>query len=158
MSETRCSTDGVILYGPPGCGKTMLAKALSNELEFTFISVACTSILNKYQGESEKSVSQIFAEARSCQPCILFIDEMDALCSERNDDNNGSMYKIVVDLVQIYPLSIQVEIQLSTRFWSNLMALRVMKIQSYWLSELQIIWRKSTMLLKDQVVWVAILR
>ena len=83
--------DGVILYGPPGCGKTMLAKALSNELKFSFISLSCTDVLDKYQGESEKNVRDVFMKARSCQPCILFIDEIDALCSERNEGNDGSM-------------------------------------------------------------------
>lgn len=70
----------------------MLAKALSRESEFSFISLACTDILSKFQGESEKNVRDAFNKARSCQPCILFIDEIDAVCSERDDSNSGSTF------------------------------------------------------------------
>ncbi|CAM9142566.1 unnamed protein product [Discosporangium mesarthrocarpum] len=74
---------GVLLYGPPGCGKTLLAKAVANESGANFISVKGPELLDKYVGESEKSVRQVFQRARASSPCIIFFDELDALCPRR---------------------------------------------------------------------------
>ena len=74
---------GVLLYGPPGCGKTLLAKAVSNESRANFISVKGPELLNKYVGESERAVRQVFERARASSPCVIFFDEIDALVPRR---------------------------------------------------------------------------
>lgn len=74
---------GVMLYGPPGCGKTLLARALSNECKVNFIPVKGPELLNKYVGQSEENVRNVFKRARQAAPCIIFFDEIDALVSMR---------------------------------------------------------------------------
>ena len=76
---------GVLLYGPPGCGKTLLAKAVSNESRANFISIKGPELLNKYVGESERGVRKVFERARASSPCVIFFDEIDALCPKRFD-------------------------------------------------------------------------
>ncbi|CAG0884919.1 unnamed protein product [Cyprideis torosa] len=80
---------GILLCGPPGCGKTLLAKAISNEAGINFISVKGPELLNMYVGESERAVRQVFSRARSSGPCVIFFDELDALCPRR-DGGSGS--------------------------------------------------------------------
>mmetsp|Transcript_55606 Transcript_55606/g.82700 ORF Transcript_55606/g.82700 Transcript_55606/m.82700 type:complete len:590 (-) Transcript_55606:82-1851(-) len=80
---------GVMLYGPPGCGKTLLAKAIANESGANFISVKGPELLDKYVGESERAVRIVFERARSSSPCIVFFDELDSLCPKRGSDNGG---------------------------------------------------------------------
>lgn len=80
---------GVMLYGPPGCGKTLLAKAIANESGANFISVKGPELLDKYVGESERSVRLVFERARSSSPCIVFFDELDSLCPKRGSDGGG---------------------------------------------------------------------
>lgn len=79
------ASSGVLLWGPPGCGKTLLAKAVANESRANFISVKGPELLNKYVGESEKAVRQVFARARASSPCVIFFDELDALVPRRDD-------------------------------------------------------------------------
>ena len=74
---------GVLLYGPPGCGKTLLAKAVANESGANFISIKGPELLNKYVGESERAVRRLFQRARSSAPCVIFFDELDALAPRR---------------------------------------------------------------------------
>jgi transitional endoplasmic reticulum ATPase len=74
---------GILLYGPPGCGKTLLAKAVANESEANFISVKGPELLSMYVGESERAVRKIFRKARQVAPVIVFFDEIDAIASER---------------------------------------------------------------------------
>ncbi|KAK8937187.1 hypothetical protein KSP39_PZI012238 [Platanthera zijinensis] len=74
---------GFLLYGPPGCGKTLIAKALANEAGANFIHIKGPEILNKYVGESEQEIRTIFSRARTCSPCIIFFDEIDALTTKR---------------------------------------------------------------------------
>ncbi|XP_061441113.1 ATPase family gene 2 protein homolog A isoform X4 [Rhineura floridana] len=74
---------GVLLYGPPGCSKTMIAKALAHESGLNFLAVKGPELMNKYVGESERAVREIFRKARAVSPSILFFDEIDALAVER---------------------------------------------------------------------------
>ena len=69
---------GILLYGPPGCGKTMLARATAGEVDAAFVSVSIPEILSKWLGESEKRMASLFAEARSKTPAVLFFDEIEA--------------------------------------------------------------------------------
>lgn len=90
---------GVLLWGPPGCGKTLLAKAVANESNTNFISVKGPELLNKYVGESERGVRQVFARARSSAPCVIFFDELDALCSRRDDQQSDASARVVNTLL-----------------------------------------------------------
>ncbi|MDQ7782305.1 MAG: AAA family ATPase, partial [Desulfomonilaceae bacterium] len=74
---------GILLSGPPGCGKTLLAKAIANESKVNFISVKGPALLSKYVGESEQAVREVFRKARQASPCIVFFDEIDALVPAR---------------------------------------------------------------------------
>ncbi|MFB6268871.1 MAG: CDC48 family AAA ATPase [Halobacterium sp.] len=77
------SAKGVLLYGPPGTGKTLMAKAVANEANSNFISVKGPELLNKYVGESEKGVREVFEKARSNAPTVVFFDEIDSIAGER---------------------------------------------------------------------------
>lgn len=90
---------GVLLWGPPGCGKTLLAKAVANESKANFISVKGPELLNKYVGESEKAVRQVFVRARSSIPCVIFFDELDALVPKRDDTLSESSARVVNTLL-----------------------------------------------------------
>jgi ribosome biogenesis ATPase len=81
---------GVLLYGPPGCGKTLLAKATANDARANFISIKGPELLNKYVGESERAVRTVFARARAASPCVLFFDELDSLAPRRGAAGDGS--------------------------------------------------------------------
>ena len=74
---------GLLLSGPPGCGKTMIAKALASETEVNFISVKGPELMSMYVGESERGVREVFHKARQAAPCVVFFDEIDALASTR---------------------------------------------------------------------------
>ncbi len=74
---------GVLLYGPPGTGKTLLAKVVANEAQSNFISIKGPELLNKYVGESERGVRDVFEKARTNAPTVLFFDEIDAIAAER---------------------------------------------------------------------------
>lgn len=89
------SAAGILLWGPPGCGKTLVAKAVANESKANFISIKGPELLNKYVGESERSVRSLFARARSSAPCILFFDEMDALVPKRDDSLSDASSRVV---------------------------------------------------------------
>jgi transitional endoplasmic reticulum ATPase len=80
---------GILLYGPPGTGKTLLAKAVANESEANFISISGAQVLTKYVGESEKTVREVFKKARMAAPCVLFIDEIDAIAVKRTGSGEG---------------------------------------------------------------------
>ena len=90
---------GVLLWGPPGCGKTLLAKAVANESRANFISVKGPELLNKYVGESERAVRQVFVRARSSVPCVIFFDELDALVPKRDDSLSESSARVVNTLL-----------------------------------------------------------
>ncbi|GAA0472188.1 CDC48 family AAA ATPase (plasmid) [Halococcus dombrowskii] len=76
---------GVLLHGPPGTGKTLLAKAVANEAQSNFISIKGPELLDKYVGESEKGVREVFAKARENAPTVIFFDEIDAMAGERGE-------------------------------------------------------------------------
>lgn len=79
----------MLFFGPPGCGKTLLAKALANQSGANFISVKGPELLNLYVGESESRVRQVFSRARASAPCVIFFDELDALCPKRGNGMDG---------------------------------------------------------------------
>jgi len=88
---------GVLLFGPPGCGKTLVAKAVANDSGANFISIKGPELLNKYVGESERAVRQVFSRARAASPCVLFFDELDALAPRRGSDSSGAAAERVVN-------------------------------------------------------------
>ena len=81
---------GILLHGPPGTGKTLIAKALATMTESNFISIKGPELLSKWVGESEKGVREIFRKARQAAPCIIFLDEIDALVPRRGSSGSGS--------------------------------------------------------------------
>uniref|UniRef100_A0A8C0CC73 Nuclear valosin-containing protein-like n=1 Tax=Balaenoptera musculus TaxID=9771 RepID=A0A8C0CC73_BALMU len=90
---------GVLLAGPPGCGKTLLAKAVANESGLNFISVKGPELLNMYVGESERAVRQVFQRAKNSSPCVIFFDEVDALCPRRSVRETGASVRVVNQLL-----------------------------------------------------------
>lgn len=90
---------GLILYGPPGCGKTYIARALAGELGAKFISIGLSDILDMYVGESERKLHEIFESARRNSPAVLFIDELDALGQKRSNLKHSGMRTLVNQLL-----------------------------------------------------------
>jgi len=93
---------GVLFYGPPGCGKTLLAKAVANECSANFISVKGPELLTMWFGESEANVREIFDKARSAAPCVLFFDELDSIGTARgghSGDGGGASDRIINQLL-----------------------------------------------------------
>jgi peroxin-1 len=86
---------GLLLYGYPGCGKTLLASAVAGECGLNFISVKGPEILNKYIGASEKSVRDLFERAEAAKPCVLFFDEFDSIAPKRGHDSTGVTDRVV---------------------------------------------------------------
>ncbi|GCE27956.1 hypothetical protein KDA_34400 [Dictyobacter alpinus] len=82
---------GVILSGPPGSGKTLIARALANQCEASFISIKGPELLSKWVGESEKGIREVFRRAKQAAPCIVFFDELDALAPRRGGGNDGNV-------------------------------------------------------------------
>ncbi|XP_002166795.3 ATPase family gene 2 protein homolog A [Hydra vulgaris] len=80
---------GLLMYGPPGCSKTLMAKALATESGLNFISIKGPELFNKYLGESEKAVREVFRKARNAAPSIIFFDEIDALSIQRSSNSNS---------------------------------------------------------------------
>lgn len=80
---------GVLLYGPPGCGKTLIAKTLAMSYSLNFISVKGPELLSKFVGDSEKNVREVFTRARMARPCLVFFDEFDALVPQRGSGDSG---------------------------------------------------------------------
>ncbi|KAL8672677.1 MAG: hypothetical protein Q9168_002883 [Polycauliona sp. 1 TL-2023] len=90
---------GILLYGYPGCGKTLLASAIASECSLNFISVKGPEILNKYIGASEASVRTLFERAEAARPCVLFFDEFDSIAPRRGHDSTGVTDRVVNQLL-----------------------------------------------------------
>jgi peroxin-1 len=90
---------GLLLYGFPGCGKTLLASAVAKECGLNFISVKGPEVLQKYVGASEKSVRDLFERAQSAKPCVLFFDEFESVAPKRGQDSNGVTDRVVNQLL-----------------------------------------------------------
>uniref|UniRef100_A0A4W5RR38 vesicle-fusing ATPase n=1 Tax=Hucho hucho TaxID=62062 RepID=A0A4W5RR38_9TELE len=89
---------GVLFYGPPGCGKTLLAKAIANECQANFISIKGPELLTMWFGESEANVRDVFDKARQAAPCILFFDELDSIAKSRGGgagDAGGAADRVI---------------------------------------------------------------
>jgi len=90
---------GILLAGPPGCGKTLLAKAIANESGLNFISVKGPELLNMYVGESERAIRTVFERARNSAPSVIFFDEIDSLCPKRSSSSSDSSARVVNQLL-----------------------------------------------------------
>ncbi len=92
---------GILLFGPPGTGKTMLMRALAKELKYNFIEVKCSQILSQWYGESEKNVAEVFDNARKNAPTVLFFDEIDAIAKKRSSESLDEVgQRVMSELLQ----------------------------------------------------------
>jgi AAA+ superfamily predicted ATPase len=86
---------GILMYGPPGCGKTHLARATAGEIKANFLSIGISDVLDMWIGRSERNLHEIFEQARANKPCVLFFDEVDALGARRSDMVGGASRQII---------------------------------------------------------------
>jgi transitional endoplasmic reticulum ATPase len=91
---------GVLLFGPPGTGKTMLAKATAGELDATFFSISPADVLSKWVGEAEQNIKKLFDAARGEKRAVIFIDEIEALVPARRDEGSSVMQRVVPQILQ----------------------------------------------------------
>lgn len=91
---------GILLYGPPGCGKTHIARATAGEIDSAFISVGINDVLDMYLGQSERQLHDIFEYARKNTPCVIFFDEVDALGASRTDMKNSAGKNVINQFLQ----------------------------------------------------------
>ena len=88
---------GILLVGPPGCGKTLLARAVATEANANFISIKGPAVISKWVGESEKAIREVFKRAKQVAPSIIFFDELDAIASSRGKNDSSGAYERLVD-------------------------------------------------------------
>nr|XP_026690933.1 peroxisome biogenesis protein 1-like [Ciona intestinalis] len=93
------ANSGVLLFGPPGCGKTLIAGVVANECDLNFISIKGPEVLSKYIGASEAAVRDLFSRAKAAAPCVLFFDEFDSLAPPRGHDSTGVTDRVVNQLL-----------------------------------------------------------
>lgn len=91
---------GIMLFGPPGCGKTLIAKAVATEVDATFFNVSAAAIISKWLGESEKLVKELFDAAREKMPSLVFIDEVDSIATERTAGEHDALRRVKTQLMQ----------------------------------------------------------
>lgn len=101
-SDLMAAPKGVLLHGPPGCGKTMLAKATAREAGARFINLDIASLTDKWYGESQKLAAAVFTLARKIQPCIIFIDEIDSLLRVRTQQDHEATAMIKAQFMQLW--------------------------------------------------------
>merc|ERR550537_429095 len=92
---------GVLLYGPPGTGKTLLARAIASQLETNFLKIVSSAIVDKYIGESARLIREMFGYARDHQPCIIFMDEIDAIGGRRFSEGTSADREIQRTLMEL---------------------------------------------------------
>lgn len=101
-SSLLSAPSGVLLYGPPGCGKTMLAKALAHESGATFINLHISTLTEKWYGDSNKLVNAVFSLARKLQPSIVFIDEIDAVLGQRRSGEHEASGMVKAEFMTLW--------------------------------------------------------
>ncbi|MFJ5992829.1 ATP-binding protein [Lentzea sp. NPDC092896] len=90
----------LLMYGPPGCGKTFIARAIAGDLGASFLHVTLADLLSRWIGESEKAIQSVFRDARAATPCVIFFDEFDALGGRRTSGGSQSMRMLVTQLLE----------------------------------------------------------
>lgn len=98
---------GVLLHGPPGCGKTLLAHAIAGELKVPFLQISAPSIVSGMSGESEKKLREIFEEAMRMAPALLFLDEIDAIAPKRETAQREMERRIVAQLLTCWTVTVR---------------------------------------------------
>ncbi|CAF4799339.1 unnamed protein product, partial [Rotaria sp. Silwood2] len=86
---------GILMYGPPGCSKTMVAKAIATESDLNFIAVKGPELFSKWVGDSERAVRELFRRARLAAPAIIFFDEIDAIANSRSNSSNSLVFYLL---------------------------------------------------------------